>query len=200
VALLDRFLAEHVPAGASGQVRSVAARFGLIAAAGELARDYSVLPWPEGEAQRAAGACFRAWLAERGGVGAAEDKAALAQVRAFIESHGESRFTPLVAPGEAPPEGSRTINRAGWRRRSDATVGGEGWEYLVLPEVWRAEVCKGSDPKRAAAVLRERGLLLGATDRWPAARVRIPGEGQVRVYRILGTILAGDSEDGNGAR
>ena len=61
------FLTKHVPADATGQVRSVAGRFALIGAAGELARDYGVLPWPASEAMRAAGACFMAWLAERGG-------------------------------------------------------------------------------------------------------------------------------------
>jgi len=96
--LREEFLAEHVPAGATGQVRSVAGRFALIAAAGELARDYGVLPWPEGGAVRAAGACFAAWLGERGGAGPAEDATALAQVRWFLEAHGESRFTPLTPP------------------------------------------------------------------------------------------------------
>lgn len=196
--LRNSFLEQHVPVGAAGQVRSVAARFALIGAAGELARDYGVLPWPEGEALRAAAACFAAWLAERGDIGAGEDAAALAQVRAFLETHGESRFTPLLAhagEAEAPPEGSRTINRAGWRRRMD----GEGWEYLILPEAWRADVCRGIDAKRAAAVLRRAGLLLGATDRWPAPRLRIPGEGQIRVYRVCGAILAGDTEAQDGA-
>jgi hypothetical protein len=58
------FLADHVPTGAAGQVRSVAARFALIGMAGELARDYGILPWPPGEAMRSAGACFVAWLTD----------------------------------------------------------------------------------------------------------------------------------------
>ena len=111
-ALRDAFLDRHVPDGATGQVRSVAGRFALIAAAGELARDYGVLPWPEGEAMRAAGACFSAWLEQRGGAGPAEDAAALAQVRGFLEAHGESRFTPLTTPvsGQEPalPDVTRT--------------------------------------------------------------------------------------------
>ncbi len=188
-ALRARFLAEHVPAGAAGQVRSVAGRFALIGAAGELARDYGVLPWPEGEAMRAAGACFKAWLAERGGAGAGEDAAALAQVRAFLEAHGESRFTLLGAGNDAAPDVPRTINRAGWRRRGTA----DGWEYLILPETWKAEVCKGLDAKRTAELLAGRGLLAGGTERHRAAIVRISGEGTPRVYRVSGAILGGDS-------
>jgi uncharacterized protein (DUF927 family) len=192
------FLAEHVPAGAAAQVRSVAARFALIAAAGELARDYGVLPWPEGEAMRAAGACFAVWLEQRGGKGSGEDAAALAQVRAFLGAHGESRFTPLVPSpggGEAAPFDSRvTINRAGWRRRLGGTE--DGWEYVILPEAWRNAVCKGLDAKRTAALLDKRGWLLGATPRDRSASVTIPGEGKLRVYRVSGAILGGDTAEG----
>src|SRR5205807_1098442 len=144
-ALRATFISTHVPAGAGGQIRSVAGRFALIGAAGELARDYGVLLWPEGEALRAAGACFAAWLTERGGIGSGEDAAALAQVRAFIEAHGESRFTLLTPSASgaepAPPDVARTINRAGFRRRT-GSGDTERWEYLILPETWRTEVCK----------------------------------------------------------
>jgi putative DNA primase/helicase len=199
-ALRAAFIGEHVPAGATGQVRSVAGRFALIGAAGELARDYGVLPWPAGEALRAAGACFAAWLAERGSTGSGEDAAALAQVRGFFEAHGESRFTQLTPPlcgGEpAPPEVARTVNRAGFRRRT-----GEGeaerWEFLVLTETWKAEVCKGLDAKRTAEMLAGRGFLIRGTekDRFTTL-VRIKGEGQPRLYVISGAILGGD--DGTG--
>lgn len=204
--LRDTFLTERVPADAAGQVRSVVGRFGLIGAAGELARIYGVLPWPEGEAMRAAGACFAAWLAERGGTGAGEDAAALAQVRAFLEAHGESRFTPLfppspdAQPGAEPtaPDFARTVNRAGWRRRVSGAEGkGERWEYLILPETWKGEVCKGLDAKRTAELLAGRGLLLGGTERHRAATVRIPNEGTPRVYRVSGAIL-GDAATGAG--
>lgn len=193
------FLAKHVPDSAAGQILSVAGRFALIGAAGELARDYGVLPWPEGEALRSAGACFTAWLAERGGAGSGEDTAALAQVRAFLEAHGESRFTQLVPTGSnkepAAPDFARTVNRAGWRRRVD---GGEGerWEYLILPEAWKTEVCKGINAKRTADLLIRRGLLLGSTDRHRAALVTIPGEGKPRVYIVSGTILGDDTAEG----
>jgi hypothetical protein len=198
-ALRARFVAEHVPAGAAAQVGSVAGRFALIGAAGELARDYGVLPWPEGEALRAAGACFAAWLAERGGAGSGEDTAALAQVRQFLEAHGESRFTLLAptVPGSepAPPDIARTINRAGWRRRATGEDG-ERWEYLILPETWKAEVCKGLDAKRTAELLAGRGLLLGGNVRHRAVLARIPGEGPRRVYVVSGAILGGRCHGG----
>lgn len=194
-ALRTGFLDEHVPADADGQIRSVAGRFALIGAAGELARDYGVLPWPGGEALRAAGACFAAWVAERGGTDSGEDAAALGQVKAFIEAHGESRFTLLTqaVSGAEPtlPDVAKTVNRAGFRRRT-GSGDAERWEYWILPEAWKNEVCKGLDASRTAAMLAKRGLLLGSTARHRAAIVSIPGEGRRRVYVISGDILGGD--------
>ena len=190
------FMAEHVPDGAAGQIRSVAGRFALIGAAGELARDYGVLPWPEGEALRAAGACFTAWLVERGGTSSGEDATALAQVRAFLEAHGESRFTLLTAPlfGDEPaaPEVARTINRAGFRRLTGSGHT-ERWEYLILPETWKTEVCKGLDAKRTAEMLARRGFLIGGTQRHRTVVQRIPAEGSRRFYLMSGAILGDDN-------
>jgi uncharacterized protein (DUF927 family) len=196
----EAFIAKHVSDDAAGQVRSVASRFALIVAAGELAIEYGVLPWPEGEAMRAAGACFGVWLSARGGSGCGEDTVALAQVRAFIEAHGESRFTYLTPPSEkggdaAAPEAARTINRAGFRRRV-GNRDAEQWEFLVLPEIWKNEVCKGLDPARTAELLHGRKLLLGWTRKHPACAITIPGEGKRRVYRISGAIMGDEPEGG----
>ncbi|GAV33011.1 hypothetical protein ROTAS13_00659 [Roseomonas sp. TAS13] len=182
------FVAKNVAADADGQVRSVAGRFALIGAAGELAQMYGVLPWQAGEAMRAAAACFQVWLAERGGSGSGEDAQAVSQVRAFIEAHGASRFE-LVGGGIDTGIDPRTVNRAGFRRKD-----GDGWEYLVLPEVWRNEVCRGLDPKRSADTLAAEGFLLGSTERHRAASERIPGHGRLRVYVISGKILEGEDE------
>ena len=59
----DEFIAENCPKGADGQVSRVAARFGLVAAGGEMATAFGVLPWEPGEATKAAARCFADWLA-----------------------------------------------------------------------------------------------------------------------------------------
>jgi uncharacterized protein (DUF927 family) len=149
---------------------------------------------------RAAGACFKAWLAERGGTGSGEDAAALAQVRAFLEAHGESRFTLLLTftPGAepAPPAVARTIDRVCFRRRVADGGGGERWEYLILPETWKNEVCKGLNAKRTAELLVRRNLLVGGSERHRAALETIPGEGKRRVYIVSGAILGDDTAEG----
>ena len=173
-------------------MHSVAKRFALIGAAGELARDYGVLPWPEGEAMRAATSCFEAWLAERGGAESGEAKQAIAFVREFIEAFGDSRFTRLY-DDQTPAElvDTRSANKRAGFRRLVRTSMGEHWEYLFLPEAWKKEVCRGLNPKLVATSLAERGLLICEEPGRHQTKVRIPGHDRVRVYQVSGLILGG---------
>jgi putative DNA primase/helicase len=207
-ALRMAFIRDHLPAGADGQVRSVCGRFGVIAAAGELATSWGILPWPEGEAIKAAVTCFKAWLAARGGIGAGEEQGAIRQVTAFFEAH-VSRFTEIRA-GITYPETAwqrglgvkrkepadeiielRTINRCGWRRHDQAT---DHWTYYVLPEMWKSEVCKGIDSDMAARALAAKGLLERGEGRNLKKKVYIPEHGQPRLYVVSGAILDGDAD------
>jgi putative DNA primase/helicase len=183
-----RWIESNCPKGADGQVVRVAARFALVAAAGELATTMGLLPWPDGEAQRSATSCFRAWLGARGGIGAAEIAASIEQVRAFIEAHGTSRFGRCGEPDHT------VVNRVGFRRDD-----GEGkTDYLVLPESWRNELCAGYDARAVAHALLEKGHLApDQNDDKLQSRHRLPGLGTQRVYHLRSSILdgAGDYED-----
>ena len=88
----QQFIGYHLPIGSHGQVRSVCGRFGVIAAAGEMATEWNIVPWSAGEATQAALTCFMAWLAGRGGIGAGEVHAAFRQVQAFFGAQGTTRF------------------------------------------------------------------------------------------------------------
>ena len=171
-AVANDFAREYLPAGADGQAVRVAERFALIAAGGELATSLGITGWPAGESVRGLGACFRAWLERRGGAGSREDAEGLAQVRHFIEAHGEARFTDLAANHDRP-----TINRAGFRRRIDGRV-----EHLILPEVFRREVCAGLDYRRVVHVLRTAGVL--RTESSDHHTIKVRGAG--RVYCLTG--------------
>lgn len=191
---VDEFIAENCPKNADGQVSRVAARFGLVAAGGEMATAAGVLPWPEGEATRAAARCFRDWLTARGGIEPAEEAEAIAAVRHFIELHGNSRFEAMgeLAPrdGIGAPIDQRITNRVGFRRRAE----GGGIEYLVLPESWKSEVCAGLDASAVAKVLNARGLLVAGGDGKPQVKTRLPNFiSPVRCYVIPAGIL-GDAE------
>jgi uncharacterized protein (DUF927 family) len=186
------FLEKHVPAGASGEVFRAAQRFGLIAAAGELATDAGITAWEHGEATRAGERGLESWIKGRGTTGAADAEAAVNQVRRFIEANGQSRFQPIRHPAveagvDSPDENQVVVNRAGYRRK---TAEGET-EYLVFPETFKLEVCAGFDYRMVARVLAERGFL----DYQPPGftkRVRLPGNlGLISVFSIRASILEG---------
>lgn len=146
-----------VPAKSSGQVRRVAKRFALVAAAGELATDLGLTGWRAGESFDAAAACFAGWL-EKFGTGLHEEKTALSQVRAFFELHSDSRFSDVT-------EKDRPIhNRAGFYR-VDGFGEDEKRTYYVLPEVFRNELCRGLNLKTATETLVNAGWIEPGNDR-----------------------------------
>ena len=176
--VMASFEAVHVPPNASGMAKRAGRRFALIAAAGELARGAGVLPWPEGEAERAAGAMFTAWAAARGGVGASEDAKALQAVRDFIERN-PARFDPWN-PASAP-DMRPAINRAGWWR-----MDGETREHLLLASAW-GEVATGAglDPKRIARALIAAGQLIPARNGKASAQaLKPPHANKTRLYVV----------------
>ncbi|MHB8915018.1 MAG: DUF927 domain-containing protein [Thiobacillus sp.] len=172
---IKTFLTEALPAGATGQVERVARRFALVAVAGELATAYKLTGWQKGEATQAAHACCATWLEGFGGNGNHEERVILAQVRAFFEMHGASRFEDIKALND-----QRILNRAGYYRTG---VVGER-EFLVLPEVFRREVCKDFDVKTVKKVLTAAGLLLPDKEGRPSQVARLPGLSSSRVYVI----------------
>ena len=176
VRAIDDFVRTVVPAGASGQVVRVARRFGQVAASGKLATDYGITGWGPDEAERAAAACFRAWL-EGFGTGSHEDRAAVEQVVTFLEKHGSSRFENKDGKGQP------VRDRAGfWEEESGIRL------YHVLPGAFR-EMVAGFEPKRAAQAVLSAGLLRRGDKL--QRQERLPGLGKVRVYTIA---LAGEEQ------
>ncbi|HRN76528.1 DUF927 domain-containing protein [Ottowia sp.] len=199
----DALRAAWVPEGASGQVERVAARFALVAVAGELATEAGLTGWPARESERAARLCFESWLDQRGGAGNAEVRQMLRQVRRFFELHGEGRFTWWHRA--ADDHNAKTLQRAGFRRmvtpdgtpisrdtQHAAEIGermpselGEHMqtEYFVLPETFRTEVCQGFDPQAVCRVLADHDCLAAEGGRY-TVKPRLPGMGPTRCYHI----------------
>ena len=179
-AIIDLFRANHAPKGADSQVLRVADRFGLVAAAGELAREFGIVPWQKGEALEAARRCLTDSLDSRGGTEAGEVQSAISQVRLFIEQHGDFRFETIGTPDRA------VNNRAGWRKGD-----GPEREWLIPPETWKAEVTTGHNPKLVARELAERKMLKRAPDGYQCVE-KIQGRSQ-RVYVVTANILSEQS-------
>lgn len=197
-----------IPEAASGQVYRVGERFALVGAAGELATQAGLTGWEPGESERAARACFNAWLAARGGVGNGEVTAMLRQVRRFLEQHGQGRFTLWHRAND--DHAGKTLHRAGFARlvneKGEPTkistkpdYGGE-WsgrvieqdvrtEYFILAEVFRGEVCQGFDPVAVCRVLLDHACLMPDKGRPFDCKPRLPGVGPTRCYRITPAIF-----------
>jgi putative DNA primase/helicase len=181
-ASINAFCACAVKFGNEGQIRRAVRRLALIAAAGELAHEFGIVPhWKKGEATAAAVFALNQWIARRGGGEAAEEIAAVRSVRLFIEKYGDARFSDVDLPDGKIP------NRAGWRKGN-----GEDELWLVLPEVFKAEVCAGQDPTLVAKVLADRGMLL-RDERHYQRTHRIQGK-VLRLYTITTAILSGSSD------
>ena len=126
-----------------------------------------------------------AWLTHRGGSAAGDVSNGISQVRQFLELHGGSRFHDMSVLDCI----DRTIQRCGVKERPGGITSKEAFDYYILPEVFKNEVCKGYDTTGIAKALEKRGILVrdGAALQ---ARKYISGMGKsIRVYHITSKIF-----------
>lgn len=174
--LQKKFIEEILPPNASSQVRRVATRMGLIAAAGEYATAMDITGWPSMAAQSAVKACFEAWVAQRGGIDNQELIQTLSQVRAFFEANGESQFTKWDE-GSLFKTQIKTRDRAGfYKTYQDQT------EYYVFTEAYERRICQGLNKRNVTKILANLGWIKLDKDNKPYHSVRLPEMGSVRCY------------------
>ncbi|MFZ1574807.1 MAG: DUF927 domain-containing protein, partial [Chromatiaceae bacterium] len=167
-------------AGGEGQDKRAAGRFALIGLAGELATEYGLTGWPEGNAFQAAAEGLRIWRAARG-TGNGERRQIAERVSDFLERHGDGRFSDA----DRPDEPSIIRDRAGWWRDGD-----QGREYLLTAEAMR-EALRGFDFARGLDALQEIGALPAPGSDGKRARfMRIGGRG-MKLYPVNPEKLAG---------
>lgn len=215
---VDALTLQFVPDTADGQIKRAGRRFALVAAAGELATRHGFTGWPEGAATEGVKRCFLAWVGARpAGFGSSEKAEALRQVRAYLEKNGDALFTWWHrAMDDHKPN---TALRAGFKRMIDeagqpvkydsaddycdarAPAGERSAdahlvEYLILPEAFKNEVCKGLDAQFVADMLNKAGHLKTDKDGRFTHRLRAPGMGLTRVFHVLPSVFdaAADAE------
>lgn len=209
-AMVDELRADMLPNGGGEQVRRVARRFALVAAAGELASEAGITGWPAGTASAGVRRCFDDWLAARGHLDNGEDAQALAQVKAWIEKNGDALLTWMHRTHD--DHRPNTALRAGFKRlvgddgkplkmdaadeymeRRSSPESSEKFnattDYLILPEAWKREVCKGLDAAAVADLMRKRGHLEHEAGRLMRSH-RVPGLGRVKLYHLKSSLLA----------
>lgn len=145
---LEAFGRENVPAEASGQVRRVAQKFGLIAIAGELAIEWGIFPLNKGDADAAAREWFTIWLEQRGGHGDVEMEKVLKRIQDhFAVDH--SRYVHVNAVN-----GYQPTHLAGYTWTKDGRS-----VYLMLSQVFE-ELARGVNHKLLKQEMQKKGWLV----------------------------------------
>jgi len=191
--LEEAFFARYVPGDAGGQAKRVAACFALVAAAGELAIEWQIVPWPPQAAFDAAGTLLREWLSERPTAGNLEEAQILAHVRRVMEKGWQARFIDWHRISEENADLSRMAaiqETLGFRKR-DIPWNPDDPAYLfyVTRQRFAEEFAAkgGFKPKRVAALLRAKSLLKCDTD-GATLKETLPN-GDPRSYCIIGRKL-----------
>ena len=187
-------LPELTPGTTEGQRIRAAERFAVLALAGELATDYGVTGWPKGEAIRAASVGLKSWLktrSDRPKGTTTELVQVLEAIQAFIQRHGDSRFSDADA-GD-PRHAQAVRDRAGWWK-DHPTTGRRYWFHATGMK----DALTGHDFRRAVAELAQAGALElppqkdGSQGRTQHS-LRACGQ-RVRVYVIDPAKLEADSD------
>jgi putative DNA primase/helicase len=153
---IEAFAKRVTPPKASGEVSRAIRRFAVVGAAGEIATAHKLTGWKVGEATAAAEACFKAWMEYRrtfDPVAKAVDRA-----RQFILDN-EDRIE--VVGGDALTE------KVGYKKKGS---------YLIVPEVFRDEMCAGTKPDDIARCLENAGYLTTSGKNRLTKQERISGE------------------------
>lgn len=186
---------------AGGQAIRAATRFAAVGFAGELATAWGITGWPAGAAAQSAMRIFKDWLRAFGGEENREPRKMVEQVRAWVQANAIGRLEDMRRPAVGDSHAPRTMNRAGWRRPTAATKdmaeADQVMEYLIYPEPFKAELCRGFDPKQVAEVLHQKGMLQRSkSSAHVTVQAREPGAANpVRLYLLTPALLEGGEDD-----
>lgn len=166
----------------SSQARRVARLFSVVAAAGELATQAGITGWRDGQAIHATKLCFENWLSNYGRDADHEERQILNQIRSFIQTHSESRFSNWGSNGFY----QKVSLRVGFIKDDN---------YLFFQNSFE-EACQPFTVKKAVSVLKKYGLLrTNETDRDTFKVNDKNGSKAGRYYCILSNILLLDEKN-----
>jgi putative DNA primase/helicase len=169
--LMNEFVNSATPTGADGQVYRVCQRFALVAAAGELAIQSGILPWPDGFAKQAAKRNFEQWIKKRGTIKSLEVHKGGEAVFDYLRRYGKLHFKELSGSD------LEIANKLGYRRRIELGDGRVRNEFII-PAGKFSILCAGHDVRGTLKELKRQGLLLCDKGRLSKNK-RIPELGKV---------------------
>jgi putative DNA primase/helicase len=161
-AIIERFKSAVLPGTVGAVAPRAALRFGVVAAAGEIATRLGLTGWKAGQAFEAAETCFASWKEHL----KTFDPTAMAveRVRHYVVAN-ESEF----------------VDPAG---NADSTVGYlKKSNFLIHPEIFRDVVCTGVEYQEVATQLEKAGFLLtsGSNRQQKNERIR----GKLQYYYVV---------------
>ncbi|MFW1965003.1 helicase, partial [Acinetobacter baumannii] len=180
--LLEQYHLELIAEHKQGHIVRVANAFALIAVAGELATQAGITGWQTGTAFNAVKTVFNEWVKDFEYVGDYQTKEYILHVKAFFEANESSRFEAITPD---PDHIEKILNRVGyWKIENGEKL------FLVLPEQFKNEVCKGHDSRKIAKALLIEKLLEHDTGK-NTKTVRLPSRTKaIRVYAVKDTIFS----------
>jgi putative DNA primase/helicase len=165
---------------ADDAVKRLLRTFGLIAASGQLACRWEILPLEEDDIADGIATCFKAWIVSRGGARSKTSSTALIELRDFLQQN-IGRFVPVDAE-----EPTKIISIAGYR---ETTKDGSSIFYILQP-TWKHEIIAKAPRARLIEELDRLGLLKRQASTPECASIvkKIQGDA-LRVYAVRGEIL-----------
>ncbi len=148
---IESKLADLCPSDVCGQVKRVARRFLLVAACGELAIKFNIVPWKDGDAYVAAQKCFSAWVENRGGFEDGEDMAICRDLKTFIFKNWTGRFWDIDSNAISPDKGTQ----AGIK-----TLENGYFTFYIFPDIFKSEIFPNKAPDAVARTLHRHHILL----------------------------------------
>jgi putative DNA primase/helicase len=137
-------------------------RFALIALAGELATEYGITSWVEGESIHAAEQAFQNWKRHRG-AGRTEDRQIMGQVRDFLAQSGDSLFSNF------------DDDRTTVRDRAGYWIDEPGGRVYLFNSPGLKSACPGHDIKRILDALDSAGWIAHRDKQKRSKRYRVGG-------------------------
>lgn len=165
-----------------GQCKRGAARFSLLALAGELATEYGITGWDEGLATEAATIGFNLWSAGRVR-GNDEGRQIIDQLSDFIDRHGDSRFSNK----DSDPSNPSIKERAGWYQQGD-----DGNRVYLFTGSGLKDALKGFDFSRALDHLQIIGVIPAPASDGKRARSHRIGGSPRKLYQVAMGAINGD--------
>jgi putative DNA primase/helicase len=164
---------------ADGQVKRVAVRFANVAAAGEIAIEAGILPWPKGEAIEGVKECFQSWLNERGSKQSSEILNATDNLKTSIGKYETRNFELWDFAMHQEYTTGNKHDVWGWKKQNAQ----EDWEFYVTENGFKA-LTGGFHSRELKEALVNEGLMTLADNGEFKKQYRVPNHGRQRLYHL----------------